>query len=61
MTVELAAVKRGDISQEIQVVGNLIGLATVAATPKVSGRLDSVEVRRERFQTSTPFIFALTA
>jgi len=45
MTVELAAVKRGDISQEIQVVGNLIGLATVAATPKVSGRLDSVEVR----------------
>src|SRR5262245_36021884 len=38
MTVELAAVKRGDISQQIQVVGNLIGAATVAATPKVSGR-----------------------
>ena len=45
MTVELAAVKRGDISQQIQVVGNLIGATTVAATPKVSGRLDSVTVR----------------
>jgi HlyD family secretion protein len=45
MTVELAPVKRGDISQQIQVVGNLIGAATVAAAPKVSGRLDSVEVR----------------
>jgi RND family efflux transporter MFP subunit len=45
MTVELAAVKRGDVSQQIQVVGNLIGAATVAATPKVSGRLESVSVR----------------
>jgi RND family efflux transporter MFP subunit len=45
MTVELAAVKRGDVSQQIQVVGNLIGAATVAAAPKVSGRLESVEVR----------------
>ena len=45
MTVELASVKRGDISQQVQVVGNLVGAATVAATPKVSGRLDSVAVR----------------
>jgi HlyD family secretion protein len=45
MTVELAAVKRGDVSQQIQVVGNLIGAQTVAATPKVSGRLESVAVR----------------
>ena len=41
MTVELAAVKRGDMSQSISVVGNLIGAATVEAVPKVSGRLES--------------------
>jgi RND family efflux transporter MFP subunit len=45
MTVELASVKRADMSQEIMVVGNLIGLATVEATPKVNGRLESVSVR----------------
>jgi RND family efflux transporter MFP subunit len=44
MTVELAAVKRADMSQEITVVGNLIGAATVAAVPKVSGRLETVSV-----------------
>ena len=45
MTVELTSVKRGDVSMQIQVVGNLIGAQTVAATPKVSGRLESVAVR----------------
>ncbi len=45
MTVDLATVKRADVSLQIQVVGNLIGAATVAATPKVSGRLESVAVR----------------
>jgi RND family efflux transporter MFP subunit len=45
MTVELAAVKRADLSQRITVVGNLIGLQTVAAAPKISGRLDAVQVR----------------
>jgi RND family efflux transporter MFP subunit len=45
MTVELASVKRADMSQEIMVVGNLIGQATVEATPKVNGRLESVSVR----------------
>ena len=45
MTVELAAVKRGDMSESISVVGNLIGAATVEAVPKVSGRLESVSVR----------------
>ena len=40
MTVELAAVKRGDMSEQITVVGNLIGAATVEAVPKVSGRLE---------------------
>ena len=45
MTVELAAVKRGDMSESISVVGNLIGAATIEAVPKVSGRLESVTVR----------------
>ncbi len=45
MTVELASVTRGDVALQIQVVGNLIGAATVAATPKVSGRLETVTVR----------------
>lgn len=44
MTVELAAVQRGDMVASIQVVGNLIGLQTVEATPKTSGRLESVAV-----------------
>ena len=42
MTVELASVKRADMSMQITVVGNLIGAATVAAAPKVSGRLEIV-------------------
>jgi HlyD family secretion protein len=45
MTVELAAVKRGTMSQSISVVGNLVGQATVEATPKVNGRLEAVPVR----------------
>jgi RND family efflux transporter MFP subunit len=45
MTVEVASVTRGDVALQIQVVGNLIGAATVAATPKISGRLDAVTVR----------------
>ncbi len=45
MTVELAAVKRSDMSERMTVVGNLIGAATVEATPKVNGRLDEVRVR----------------
>src|SRR5262245_39858966 len=45
MTVELAAVKRADMSTEITVVGNLIGAATVEALPKVAGRLERVNVR----------------
>jgi membrane fusion protein (multidrug efflux system) len=45
MTVELGAVKRADMAQRILVVGNLVGEATVEATPKVSGRLESVHVR----------------
>jgi RND family efflux transporter MFP subunit len=45
MTVELAAVKRADMSERMTVVGNLIGAATVETVPKVAGRLDSVSVR----------------
>jgi RND family efflux transporter MFP subunit len=45
MTVELAKVSRADLSQQIMVVGNLIGRTTVAAVPKISGRLESVSVR----------------
>jgi HlyD family secretion protein len=45
MTVELAPVKRSEIIEQMTVVGNLIGAATVEATPKVNGRLDSVTVR----------------
>jgi HlyD family secretion protein len=45
MTVELAPVKRADMAESLSVVGNLIGLVTVEAVPKVSGRLESVTVR----------------
>ena len=45
MTVETAAVRRADLTQTMEVVGNLIGAATVEAVPKVSGRLDAVTVR----------------
>jgi RND family efflux transporter MFP subunit len=45
MTVELVAVMRADMTETMTVVGNLIGAATVEATPKVSGRLESVSVR----------------
>lgn len=45
MTVELGAVSRADLSQQMTVVGNLIGEATVDAAPKISGRLESVSVK----------------
>jgi RND family efflux transporter MFP subunit len=45
MTVELATVTRGQISEEITVVGNLIGDATVAVAPRAAGRLQEVYVR----------------
>jgi RND family efflux transporter MFP subunit len=44
VTVEMGTVGRADLTAEIQVVGNLIGLQTVEATPKVAGRLESVSV-----------------
>jgi len=45
MTVELAATSRAPLKERILVVGNLIGAATVDVAPKVSGRLEAVQVR----------------
>jgi RND family efflux transporter MFP subunit len=45
MTVELASVTRGDMTEQLSVVGNLIGQATIEAVPKVSGRLEAVYVK----------------
>lgn len=45
MTVETAPVSRASVAEEITVVGNLIGMATVDVVPKVSGRLQTVNVR----------------
>ena len=45
MTVELSAAQRGPIAEQLTVVGNLVGDATVAVVPKTAGRLDAVYVR----------------
>lgn len=45
MTVDTATVSRASVAEEIMVVGNLIGMATVDVVPKVSGRLLTVNVR----------------
>ena len=45
LTVELGTVRRAAISDEIMVVGNLIGEATVAVAPRAAGRLQEVYVR----------------
>ena len=45
LTVELAKASRATIQAEITVVGNLIGQATVAVSPRAAGRLESVNVR----------------
>jgi RND family efflux transporter MFP subunit len=45
MTVELAPVTRRDMADNILVVGNLIGAATVDAVPRAQGRLDAVYVK----------------
>src|SRR6187200_1973563 len=45
MSVEVSSVKRGEMSEQMTVVGNLIGAATVEAVPKVAGRLEGVAVR----------------
>jgi multidrug efflux pump subunit AcrA (membrane-fusion protein) len=45
MPVEFAQVKRADVAERVQIVGNLIGAATVEAVPRVNGRLAEVNVR----------------
>jgi HlyD family secretion protein len=45
MTVELANATRMALFQEIRVVGNLIGEATVAVAPRTAGRLQDISVR----------------
>ena len=45
MTVELGTAKRGDVAAHLTVVGNLIGLQTVAIAPRTGGRLLSVNVQ----------------
>lgn len=45
MPVEFADVKRNPVTEQILVVGNLIGEATVQVVPRVNGRLQSVSVK----------------
>jgi RND family efflux transporter MFP subunit len=45
MAVETAAATRGSVAQELVVVGNLIGDATVAVVPRAAGRLEAIYVR----------------
>src|SRR5919108_4755225 len=45
MAVEFATVKRAPVAEQILVVGNLIGAATVQVVPRVNGRLQSVDVK----------------
>ena len=45
MTVELGPVTRASVAEELTVVGNLIGQATVEVVPKISGRLQVVNVK----------------
>ena len=45
MTVELAKASRASLAEEITVVGNLIGDATVSVVPRAAGRLQDLSVR----------------
>src|SRR4029453_16451587 len=45
MPVEFAVVKRAPVAEQIQIVGNLIGAATVQVVPRVNGRLATVNVQ----------------
>jgi RND family efflux transporter MFP subunit len=45
MTVETATATRGSVAQQLVVVGNLIGDATVSVVPRASGRLEAISVR----------------
>lgn len=45
MSVEMGKAAKGDITAELTVVGNLIGMQTVDVVPKTGGRLISVNVQ----------------
>src|SRR5262245_29491235 len=45
MTVEFATVTRKLVSEQVVIVGNLIGEATVQVVPRVNGRLQAVNVK----------------
>jgi RND family efflux transporter MFP subunit len=45
MPVEFTTVKRASVTEQVLVVGNLIGAATVEVVPRVNGRLQDVNVR----------------
>ena len=45
MTVEIGTAHRGSIMQQLVVVGNLVGDATVAVVPRAAGRLQDISVR----------------
>lgn len=45
MTVETAAAIQGSITQQMVLVGNLVGNATVAVVPRAAGRLQDISVR----------------
>ena len=45
MTVETGTAHRGAIMQQLVVVGNLVGDATVAVVPRAAGRLQDINVR----------------
>ncbi|MDQ3169711.1 MAG: efflux RND transporter periplasmic adaptor subunit, partial [Acidobacteriota bacterium] len=45
MSVDAEAARPADLNDELQVVGNLVGNATVDVVPKVGGRLASVRAR----------------
>lgn len=45
MPVEFATAKRKAVAEQILVVGNLIGAATVEVVPRANGRLQSVDVK----------------
>ena len=54
MPVEFAVVKRAPVAEQILVVGNLIGAATVQVVPRVNGRLATVNVQLGDSVTARP-------
>ena len=45
MTVELTNVSRAPVQEYVEVVGSLVGAATVDVVPRAQGRLQSIDVR----------------